>query len=75
MREFIETHYGATVLRWAEPTEDGELYEVVYRGRMIRADSGALVLSALQEAEPMLAVSPLRWTNVVAWHLPQMRAA
>lgn len=64
MREFIEDQYGVEVIRWGEPTEDGELYEVIHRGRVIRADTLALVLSAVQE----VAVKPLRlaWTNVIA---------
>lgn len=64
MREFIETQYGVSVLRWAEPTEDGELYEVVHEGRVVRADSLALLLSAVQDHSHQ----PLRlaWTNLIA---------
>ncbi len=49
MLDFITRQYAAEVLRWAEPTEDGELYEVLAFGRVIRADSLALLLSALQD--------------------------
>jgi hypothetical protein len=64
MREFIEDQYGVQVLRWDEPTEDGTVFEVIHQGRVIRADTLALILSAVQE----VAVKPLRlaWTNVIA---------
>lgn len=64
MREFIEDQYGVEVIRWAEPTEDGELYEVIHDGRVIRADTLALVLAAVQERSRQ----PLRlaWTNIIA---------
>lgn len=52
MREFLEDQYGVEVRQWATPTEDGELYEVVHQGRVIRADSLALLLSAVQGSEP-----------------------
>jgi len=75
MREFIEDQYGVEVIRWAEPTEDGELYEVIHRGRVIRADTLALVLSAVQERsrQPLY----LAWTNVIAGTIvmPMMVAA
>ncbi len=64
MREFIEDQYGVEVIRWGEPTEDGELYEVICRGRVIRADNPALVLAAVREA-PRQPVR-LAWTNVIA---------
>lgn len=64
MREFIEDACNVEILRWAEPVEDGEMYEVIHEGRVIRADSVALVLAAVQERSRQ----PLRlaWTNIIA---------
>lgn len=64
MQEFLTDTFGVEVIRWAEPTEDGELYEVIHRGRVIRADSLALVLAAVREGVPQR--PRLAWTNVVA---------
>lgn len=54
MREFLEDQYGVVIRQWATPTDDGEgeLYEVVHQGRVIRADSLALLLSEVQAREP-----------------------
>lgn len=52
MREFLEDQYGVEVRQWAVPTEDGELYEVVHQGRVIRADSLTLLFSEVQAREP-----------------------
>jgi len=54
MREFIESHFGAVILRWAEPDEDGhgELYEALHLGQLIRADSPLLLLRAVTDLEP-----------------------
>jgi len=67
MHEFIEAQYDAEVIRWDEPTGDGDsVFEVMHRGRLIRADSLALILSALQDRtrRPVLA-----WTNIIAGSL------
>lgn len=68
MREFIEDQYGVEVIRWAEPTEDGELYEARVDGRMVRADSPTLLLAAVQDVtrQPARLGARLAWTNVIA---------
>lgn len=52
MQEFLTNTYGVEVRQWAVPTEDGEVYEVAFRGRVIRADSATLVLKAVVECLP-----------------------
>lgn len=52
MREFLTNTYGVDVIRWDEPTEDGALFEVVYLGRVIRADNAPLILSAILAWQP-----------------------
>lgn len=47
MRELLETLYSARVVAWAEPTDDGERYEVVVAGRRIVADTPHLLLRAV----------------------------
>ena len=70
MQEFLTDTYGVEVRQWATPTDDGELYEVVYLGRVIRADTAALILSEVLAWQPPGAdVRPrprLAWTNVIA---------
>lgn len=48
MRSFLEAQYGARVLRWDEPEDDRTVFEALHEGALIRADSLALLLSALQ---------------------------
>lgn len=64
MREFLETHYNVRVIRWDEPTDFGVEFEVIHNGRVIRADSAALILAAVQDRthRPL----HLAWTNVFA---------
>lgn len=53
MRELVALQFPfARILTWAEPTDDGELYAVMARGRLIHAPSVALLISALQALPP-----------------------
>ena len=53
MREFIQEHFGAEIIRWAEPVDENvELYEVLYEGQILRADSAPLILRALVDLTP-----------------------
>jgi hypothetical protein len=68
MREFLIDTYGVEIIRWDEPTEDGALFEVIYLGRLVRADSAALILAdvlAWQPPAPRPAPR-LAWTNIIA---------
>ena len=51
MRAYLEAQYNANIVRWNEPTDDGEAVEFAAYcgGRLIVAESLALLLSALQE--------------------------
>jgi hypothetical protein len=50
MKDFIEHQYRARILQWDEPTEDGDVVFAAYvDGKLVRANSLALFLSALQE--------------------------
>lgn len=51
MREFIENHFHAKVIRWDEFDGDTYTFEVIFQGQMIRADNAALILRALMEAD------------------------
>lgn len=51
MREFIETHFSAAVIRWDEFDGDNFLFEVIFQGEVIRADNPALILRALVEKD------------------------
>lgn len=53
MRDFIETQLDARVVQWAEPEDDlgGVIFSAIQRGRLIVAESVALLVSALQETE------------------------
>lgn len=53
MREFIQAHFEAEIIRWAEPVdEDVELFEVLYEGQILRADSAPLILRSLVDLTP-----------------------
>lgn len=57
MRDLLETQFNCTITQWMEPTdEDHESYSAVQNGRVLRADSLALLISALQEraARPLM---------------------
>lgn len=49
LAELLTTLYGARIVTWAQPTDDGEgeVYEAVIGGRLVRADSGHLLLRAV----------------------------
>lgn len=51
MREFLESQFGARIVQWAEPTDDfgGQTFSAVCAGRLIVAESLALLVSALQD--------------------------
>lgn len=55
MRHLIETQYDVTFLAWDEPTDDlgGVEYRALKAGRLIVADSLALLLSELQRECPV----------------------
>ncbi len=52
MRQHIEDQYGARIISWGEPQDDlgSVIYSALFRGRLIVADSAALLLSELQSA-------------------------
>ena len=53
MEEIIERLFHARVIRWAEPDDDGLVWEVVTpKGVLLRADSLHLLIEALTEEEP-----------------------
>jgi hypothetical protein len=49
MREYLIEQYGALILRWDEPEDDTVIFEVLHEGALIRANSAALILSAVQD--------------------------
>ena len=51
MRDLIEAQYQCEVRQWGEPQDDLDtaLYSAVQSGRLIVAESLALLISALQE--------------------------
>lgn len=51
MKTFIESQYRVEFIEWATPTDDGEgvRFVALVAGRLIVAESLALMLSALQE--------------------------
>lgn len=51
MRDLIEDQFTCTIRQWAEPTDDfgGEVYSAVQNGRLLVAESLALLISALHE--------------------------
>lgn len=54
MRDSIERQYECRVLQWDEPigAMDGSVFSAYQRGRLVVAESLALLISALQENEP-----------------------
>lgn len=50
----LELQFNATIRRWNEPTDDlgGTVFEVVQNGRVILADSLALLIAELQVSQP-----------------------
>ncbi len=53
MKDMIERQYDAQVMQWGEPEDDlgGVIYSAYQRGRLIVAESLALLISALQERD------------------------
>ena len=52
MREWITQEYAARVTAWAEPTDDGMIYEVITSaGEVVRADSLPLLIAVLAKVE------------------------
>ena len=50
MREWLEAQFGAQVRAWAEPTDDGMVYEALAaNGSVVRADTVPLLVAALAE--------------------------
>lgn len=52
MRDMIEQQFHCKVVQWAEPTDDGAIFSAVKDGRWLMAESLALLISALQDADP-----------------------
>ena len=53
MRDWIESQFGASVRVWAEPTDDGMVFEALAAdGSLVRADSVPLLVAALAERAP-----------------------
>lgn len=51
VRELLETQFNCRIVQWGEGTdEDMELFSAIQHGRWVRADSLALLISALQDA-------------------------
>jgi hypothetical protein len=51
VRDWIEAEWGAQVLAWAIPVDESTVfYEVIVEGQMIRAESVAGLVAALNEA-------------------------
>ncbi len=50
MYDLITTQYNARIVSWGEPQDDlgGAVYSAILRGRLIVADTAALLLSELQ---------------------------
>ena len=58
MKSWIESQFGANVRVWAEPTDDGMVFEALAAdGSLVRADSVPLLVAAL--AERQIEESPL----------------
>lgn len=55
MRTALEVQFSCTIRQWNEPVDDlgGTLFSAVHGGELILADSLALLISALQEREPL----------------------
>lgn len=53
MRDLIESQYSAKIVQWNEPEDDlgGVIFSAIQRGRLIVAESVALLVSALQDTE------------------------
>lgn len=50
MREWVEHNFGAKLRAWAEPTDDGMVFEALAAdGSIVRADSVPLLIAALAE--------------------------
>lgn len=49
LAELLTSLYGAQIITWAQPADDGdgEVYEAIVAGRLLRADSGHLLLRAV----------------------------
>lgn len=60
MRELLESLYGAEILAWGEPTDDGERYEAIVAGRLVVADSAHLLLRAVATVDVRSRRPPLR---------------
>lgn len=45
--ELLINLYHARIVTWAEPTDDGDIYEATVAGRLLRADSPHLLLRAV----------------------------
>jgi len=52
MREHLEAHYGARVVQWNEPDDEGAtVFSAYVGGAFVVAPSLALLISALQDRE------------------------
>lgn len=53
VRDLIESQFSARILQWNEPEDDlgGVVFSAIQRGRLIVAESVALLISALQDEE------------------------
>lgn len=49
MEQYIERTFGAVILQWGEPDDDGESYAVLWHGQLVRASSPSLLLGALRD--------------------------
>jgi len=54
LAELIEHQFNCSIRQWGEPTDDmgGEAWSAVQHGRLICAESLALLISALQDHTP-----------------------
>lgn len=52
MIDLLETQYHCKIVQWNEPTDDGAIFSAVKDGRWLMAESLALLISALQDADP-----------------------
>jgi hypothetical protein len=60
MRNWVEHNFGATLRAWAEPTDDGMVFEALAAdGSLVRADSVPLLIAALAERQGEEARLPL----------------
>lgn len=53
MRQHLETQFSCRIVSWSEPADDlgGVIFSAFHRGRLVVAESLALLISALQDED------------------------